>query len=96
MPAHAEQSGNSRRYPATDLLQEKLARDLHEVISRLAKLYPFLEHTSARAGTFIFVDNSFLNQPCTARTPLSCGESVRPARESSSLKITSARLAASA
>src|SRR5260370_36358701 len=38
----------------------------------------------------------FLNQPCTARTLPSSGKSAPPARESSSLKITSAQLAANA
>jgi hypothetical protein len=66
------------------------------MISRLAKLYPLLEPTSALVGTFIFVDKQFLTQQCTAKTLPNSGENVLRAKESSSLKITSAPSAANA
>jgi hypothetical protein len=45
---------------------------------------------------FIFVDEQFLYQPCTARTRLNFGKSALPARGNSSPKITSAALVANA
>src|SRR6266516_1178028 len=62
---------------------------------RFGQLYSFPQRiTLLGIGMFIFVDEQFLYQPCTARTRLNSGENVLPARENSSPKITSASPAA--
>jgi len=91
---------NSREYVKGTkrriLLKRSWQERLHSAL-RFGQLYSFPQSiTLLRIGMFIFVDEQFLYQLCTARTRLNSGENVLPARENSSPKITSAPLAANA